>query len=70
MLDKKNLSRNDLLCAIRAQGLARLADVSFAILELDGTISVIRCCDCDSGKLDALPEEVEGKISAESTEDG
>lgn len=65
VMKKKSISHNDLLSAIRKQGIARLKDVGFAILELDGTISVIKKEDESSGKLDCLPEEVVGGDSAE-----
>jgi uncharacterized membrane protein YcaP (DUF421 family) len=58
------ISRNDLFSAIRKQGLTRLADVSFAILELDGTISVIKA-DEDRRPHDCLPPEVVGSESKE-----
>ena len=54
----------DLLCAIRKQGIARLTDVGWAILELDGTISIIKADD-DNRPADALPPEIVGSESAE-----
>lgn len=39
---KESVSRNDLLTALREQGIASLTEVRYAILELDGKISVIR----------------------------
>jgi uncharacterized membrane protein YcaP (DUF421 family) len=48
--------------------LTRLADVSFAILELDGSISVIRADD-DSRAHDCLPMEVVGSESVEEKRD-
>jgi len=45
MMALRSVSRNDLLFAVRRQGISRLADVGFAILELDGTISVIKVDD-------------------------
>jgi uncharacterized membrane protein YcaP (DUF421 family) len=38
----ESVSRNDLLTALREQGVASLKEVRYAILELDGKISVIR----------------------------
>lgn len=58
------VSRNDLLSAIRKQGIARLREVQYAILELDGSISVIRA-DEDERPHDCLPSEIVGDISAE-----
>lgn len=58
------VSRNDLLSAIRKQGLARLADVDYAILELDGSISVVRA-DERQRPHDCLPKEIVGDESAE-----
>jgi uncharacterized membrane protein YcaP (DUF421 family) len=60
----RSVSRNDLLSAIRHQGISRLADVGFAILELDGTISVIKKDD-DQRPHDCLPPEVVGAESAD-----
>lgn len=65
-LRQQNVSRNDLLAAIRKQGLIRLADVGFAVLELDGTISVIKA-DGDRRPHDCLPIEIAGGESAESS---
>lgn len=39
---KENVSENDLRTALREQGIASLSEVRYAILELDGKISVIR----------------------------
>jgi uncharacterized membrane protein YcaP (DUF421 family) len=64
MMHKQGVSRNDLFCAIRKQGFARLADVDFAILELDGTISVIRK-DNDLRPHDCLPPNIVGRESVE-----
>ncbi len=58
------VSHNDLASAIRAQGLARMADVAFAILELDGSISVIKQEEMkDSRPPDCLPYEIVGDLS-------
>lgn len=57
MMDHQQVSRNDLLSSIRKQGIARLCDVAYAILELDGSISVIQV-DADPRPLDCLPSEV------------
>lgn len=61
-----SVSRNDLLMAIRKQGLCRLSQVGYAILELDGSISVIAWADIN-GPCDCLPPEA---VGAESLEDG
>jgi uncharacterized membrane protein YcaP (DUF421 family) len=39
---KESVSENDLRTALRQQGIASIAEVRYAILELDGKISVIR----------------------------
>ena len=59
------VSENDLFTAVRKQGLTRLSDVGWAILELDGTISIIKKDD-DKGPRDCLPEEIVGGESGES----
>lgn len=61
---RQNISRGDLLSAIRKQGIIRVADVGFAVLELDGTISVIRA-DGDPRPHDCLPVEIAGGESAD-----
>ena len=65
VMKKKSISHNDLLSAIRKQGIGRLREVGFAILELDGSISVLKREDESAGRLDCLPEEVVGSNSAE-----
>lgn len=60
----QQVSRNDLLSAIRKQGIVRLADVRYAVLELDGSISVIKKEDGE-GPHDCLPPELVGATSAE-----
>lgn len=71
MMKQFNISDNDLLAAIRKQGIIRLCDVAFAILELDGSISVIKTDD-DKRPHDCLPFEVAGAESyaAEDTSNG
>jgi uncharacterized membrane protein YcaP (DUF421 family) len=39
---KESVATNDLLTALREQGIASVSEVRYAILELDGKISVIR----------------------------
>jgi uncharacterized membrane protein YcaP (DUF421 family) len=41
-MHKESVSVNNLLTALREQGIASIAEVRYAILELDGKISVIR----------------------------
>lgn len=60
----QQVSRNDLLSAIRKQGIVRLADVRYAVLELDGSISIIKQQD-GGGPHDCLPPELVGTASAE-----
>ena len=62
MMRKFDVSDNELLAAIRKQGIIRLCDVAFAILELDGSISVIKTDD-DMRPHDCLPFEIAGKES-------
>lgn len=65
VMKNKAISHNDLLSAIRKQGLARLQDVGYAILELDGTISILKTADVREGPLNCLPAEIAGNDSAE-----
>ena len=61
---KQSVSHNDLASAIRAQGMARMAEVAYAILELDGSISVIKQDEMnDPRPPDCLPYEIIGEIS-------
>ncbi len=64
MMRTQAVSRNDLLSALRKQGISHLADVGYAILELDGSISVIKQDD-SKGPPDCLPHEIAGDASAE-----
>lgn len=41
-MKKESVARNDLLMALREQGIASLAEVRYAVLELDGKISIIK----------------------------
>lgn len=68
-MKRHNISRNDLLAAIRKQSLARLSDVAFAVLELDGSISIIRMDD-DHRPHDCLPFEIAGDESADHDDSG
>ena len=68
-MKKQAVSRNDLFSAIRKQGIPRLDDVAYAILELDGTISVIKQDDDDDRPHDCLPPEIVGEESKEENED-
>lgn len=67
VMRKLSVSRNDLLSAIRKQGIIRLSDVSYAILELDGEISIIKKDDGD-GQADCLPENIAGAGSVEQAD--
>ena len=64
MMQAQAVSRNDLLSAIRKQGIIHLCDVGYAILELDGEISVIKRSDAE-GPADCLPQNIAGADSAE-----
>jgi len=63
-MQAQSVSRNDLLSAIRKQGIIHLCDVGYAILELDGAISVIKKTDTE-GPADCLPQNIAGAESAE-----
>lgn len=54
---RHGIAYGDLMLAIRKQGISRVEEVAFAILELDGTISIIQR-DSDSRPHTALPEEL------------
>lgn len=41
-MKKESVSRNDLYMSLRQQGIASVSDVRYAILELDGDISIIK----------------------------
>ena len=63
-MKKQAVSRNDLLSAIRKQGIIHLCDVGYAILELDGSISIIKAEDV-KGEADCLPMDIVGDSSVE-----
>lgn len=63
-MKQQAVSRNDLLSAIRKQGIIHLCDVGYAILELDGSISVIKREDAE-GPADCLPMDIVGDNSVE-----
>lgn len=65
MMRKQGISRGDLCLAIRKQGLTRLADVQFALMELDGSISVIPRDNDDPRPHDCMPPELVGAESSE-----
>lgn len=46
-MKKESVAKNDLYMALRKQGIASVADVRYAIIELDGDISIIKT---DAGK--------------------
>lgn len=54
------VSRPDLNAGLRGQNMITLADVRYAFLELDGTISVIRKSE-QSGIADCMPPELASK---------
>jgi uncharacterized membrane protein YcaP (DUF421 family) len=54
---REAVTRYDLFSSIRKQGIAYLADVGFALLELDGSISIIRTQDVRDTP-DCLPPEI------------
>jgi uncharacterized membrane protein YcaP (DUF421 family) len=57
-LQEEGLDTGDLESAVRAHGLARIEDVDQAVLETDGTISVIarKASDGDSGSAQKPPD--------------
>jgi uncharacterized membrane protein YcaP (DUF421 family) len=63
----ESVSRNDLLTALREQGVASLTEVRYAILELDGKISVIRS---DAPSPEPHDTCVPPEITAQADEDG
>lgn len=65
MMHRQTISRNDLLMAIRKQGIIHLNEVGYAILELDGQISIIKKDD-NNEPADCLPETIAGTESAET----
>lgn len=54
-MEKWGVSKNDLLCAVRKQGMICTFDVAYGILEVDGSISIIKKGET-SGDPDCLPE--------------
>lgn len=56
-LKKYGVSRPDLNAGLRAENIVTLGDVRYALLELDGTISVIKK-DEQKGVADCLPPEL------------
>ncbi len=67
MMKNQSVSRNDLLMAIRKQGIIHLSEVGYAILELDGEISIIKK-DFSDEPADCLPEEIVGAQSVETSD--
>ena len=63
-MKRQAVSRSDLLSAIRKAGVVHITDVGYAVLELDGSISIIKAADV-KGKPDCLPIEIAGEESAE-----
>jgi len=61
------VSRPDLNAGLRGQNMITLADVRYAFLELDGTISVIRKSE-QSGVADCMPPELAAKYKNERQE--
>ena len=59
-MTKYAVSRADLNAGLRGQNMITLADVRYAFLELDGTISVIRKSE-QSGTPDCMPPELADK---------
>ena len=56
-MEKYAVSRADLDAGLRAENMITLGDVRFALLELDGTISVIKKSE-QKGVADCLPPEI------------
>lgn len=67
-MKKENVSRNDLLTALREQGVASITEVRYAVLELDGQISVIKNdAQAPAGREECVTAEIleQAPISAE-----
>ncbi|HEV7645057.1 MAG TPA: YetF domain-containing protein [Pyrinomonadaceae bacterium] len=64
MMEQQKITRSDLLAAIRKQGIIRIAEVAYAVLEIDGSISVIKTDD-NKQPHDCLPVEIAGRESAD-----
>jgi uncharacterized membrane protein YcaP (DUF421 family) len=67
---KESVSENDLRTALRQQGIASIAEVRYAILELDGKISVIRTdAPVPDGDEDCVVGEIRRQIPKPGTND-
>lgn len=60
-MSRNTISRADLNAGLRAEGVITLEDVRFAVLELDGSISVIKK-DEQKGEPTCLPPEIADSI--------
>ncbi len=61
---KESVATNDLLTALREQGIASVSEVRYAILELDGKISVIRTdAPHPTGNDDCVVQEIRDQAS-------
>jgi len=56
-MKRESVTRYDLFSNIRKAGLVHLADVAYAVLELDGTISIMRATD-RKHPMNCLPPEI------------
>jgi uncharacterized membrane protein YcaP (DUF421 family) len=64
VMEQQKVDKEDLLASIRKQGIIRMSEVAYAILEIDGTISVIKADD-DKRPHDCLPPEISERESAD-----
>lgn len=62
-MDKESVSESDIRRALRGQGIATLNEVRYGVLELDGTITVIRSdAPVPVGAEDCVVEEIRRQI--------
>lgn len=71
MMKKQRLTMNDILEELRSAGYLDISDIQYAIIETNGTISIIPKSDCDNVKRKDLKiKESESKIPIVLLEDG
>ena len=61
---RESVATNDLLTALREQGIASVSEVRYAVLELDGKISVIRSdAPTPNGQEDCVVQQIREQLS-------
>lgn len=71
MMKKQRLTMNDILEELRSAGYLDISDIQYAIIETNGTISIIPKSDCENVKRKDLKiKESESKIPIVLLEDG